>query len=57
MIINLDLRLSTPQTCVYLLLKPYKVKHYIDQMTPVYTCLFDACLVFDRVNHWTCLQS
>ena len=33
------------------------IKYYTDQNTPVYTCLLDASKAFDRVNHWTLLQS
>ena len=29
------------------------VKYYIDQMTPVYTCLIGTSKMFNRVNHWT----
>ena len=53
MIINLDLSLSIPQTCVCIFTVKSLIIYYTDQNTPVCTCLLDASKDFDRVNHWT----
>ena len=55
MIINLDLNLSIPPTCAFLLLKACLNTIPVGQNTPVYTCLLEASKAFDRVNHWTLL--